>query len=253
MTASSATPPLRVVVVDDQLLVRAGVSALLNALPGCACVGTADGADAALQTCQDLQPDLVLLDLHLPPPQQPHPQPLPLPLPPLPAQAPAGATPALERLQGLLLARALRAEHPRLRQLVLSGYTAPEVVRAALRAGVDGFIAKDFVLDELAHALQAVRLGQRWLSPRLQAALQAAEQARSPGLAAGDADMARLTPRQRDVLSALARGQSNKQIARSLGISVKTVEYHRTELIQRLDLHDVASLTRYAITHGLVS
>lgn len=216
----------RVLVVDDQLLVRAGVAALLDALPGWRCVGAAADAAGAVRACRELQPDLVLLDLHLP-------------------DAAAGDTAAAPPLgpaglQGLELARVLLAEQPRLRILVLSGRTQPEVVRAALRAGALGFVSKHFVHDELLQALQTVRAGHRWLSPPLAAALR--EQDRPPPT---------LTPRQRDVLAHIAAGQSNKQIARSLGVSVKTVEYHRAELIARLDLHDVASLTRFAIAQGL--
>lgn len=218
----------RVLVVDDQLLVRAGVTALVDALPGWRCVGAAADRAAAVRACLELQPDLVLLDLHLPDASGPD-----------AGQAPP---PGPTGLQGLELARVLLAERPRLRVLVLSGRTQPEVVRAALRAGAIGFVSKHFVHDELQQALRTVRAGHRWLSPSIAAALR--EQDRSAPA---------LTPRQRDVLAHIAGGQSNKQIARSLGVSVKTVEYHRAELIARLDLHDVASLTRFAIAQGLAT
>jgi DNA-binding NarL/FixJ family response regulator len=213
-----------VLIVDDQLLVRAGVAALLDGLPGWICVGAAADAASALQACRDLRPDLVLLDLHLPDP----------------ANADSGPRGLPTSLEGLELARLLLSLRPSPRILVLSGRTQPEVVRAALRSGALGFVSKHFVQDELRQALETVRSGHRWLSPSLAAALR--EQDRpSPAL----------TPRQRDVLAQIARGQSNKQIARTLGVSVKTVEYHRAELIARLDLHDVASLTRFAIAQGL--
>ncbi len=205
----------RALVVDRQLLARTGMAALLAGLPGWTCVGAVADVDAALAACRERAPDLVLLDLLEPPG--------------------AGAPPGLD------LAQALRRQWPRLRLLAVSARAEPALVRAALRAGADGFMSKGFERLELVQALDALRQGRRWISPPIQAALQAAERA-------GPA----LTPRQRDVLAQLARGRSNKQIARDLGISIKTVEYHRAELIARLDLHDVASLTRYALAQGLV-
>lgn len=228
MQAQPPTPK-RALIVDDQLLVRAGIAALLEAMPEWQCVGTAASPEAAVQACLDERPDLVLLDLHLP-------SATPVP------QAQAGGTTAPQELEGIGLARTLLSLQPRLRILVLSGRTQPEVVRAALRAGACGFIGKDFVHEELQQALHSVVAGHRWLSPALAAALRDQERT-TPAL----------TGRQRDVLTLLARGQSNKQIARSLGVSVKTVEYHRAELIARLDLHDVASLTRFAVAQGLAS
>lgn len=210
-------PAQRVLVVDDQLVVRAGLAALLEAMPGWVCVGTAASAAAALRACSEGQPDLVLLDLHLDP-----------------ACGPPGMRPELE------LARALLAQQPRLRILVLAERAPPEVLRAALRSGACGVIGKDFVHDELEQALHKVAAGHRWLSPTLAATLREHERS-----------TAALTARQREVLALLACGQANKQIARSLGVSVKTVEYHRAELIARLDLHDVASLTRFALAQGL--
>ena len=212
---------IRVLVIDDHVLVRVGVSRLVDDLPGFVCVGAAADAASAVQACHDLQPDLLLLDLQLPPaPGQP--------------VLPSGP------LLGLEVARSLEAVPSPPRIVVLSARTDADTVRAALRAGAAGYIGKDFGLDDLAQALRAVMAGHRWLSPALAATLAAADR---PAVA--------LTPRQRDVLSHIARGRSNKEIARCLSVSIKTVEYHRAELIARLDLHDVASLTRFAITHGL--
>lgn len=211
----------RVLVIDDHVLVRVGIARLVDDLLGFVCVGAAADAASGLQACRDLQPDLVLLDLQLPPG---------------PGQPPSPKDP----LVGLAVARALMAGRAPPRVVVLSARLDPDTVRAALRAGAAGYISKDFRLDDLAQALRAVLAGHRWLSPAVAGALAAAER---PTVA--------LTPRQRDVLSLIARGRSNKEIARSLTVSVKTVEYHRAELIARLDLHDVASLTRFAIAHGL--
>ena len=217
----------RVLVIDDQVLVRAGIAALIDGMPGHVCVGAAGNTAEGLHACLSLRPDLVLLDLHLPRSA---------------SDTAPGSAPGTE-LPGLDLLRALHAECPSTRVLVLSGRSDADVVRTALRCGAAGFMCKDFVLDELTQALSLVLRGHRWLSPSIAARLQA-----------GDGQgAARLTPRQRDVLTHLARGRSNKEIARELGVSVKTVEYHRSELIARLDLHDVASLTRFAVAQGLVA
>jgi DNA-binding NarL/FixJ family response regulator len=236
----------RVLVIDDQLLVRAGVAALLDRLGGYTCVGTAAEAEDGLAACLRLRPDLLLLDLHLPPasPAAPPAEPMPTSATVLrPASAPQ--TPPADELQGLELLRVLRSELPAMPVVVLSARTQPAVVRAALRAGAAGFVAKDFALEHLAQALEVALAGHRWLSPGLDP--NAPASAGTPAAATPA-----LTRRQCDVLSLLARGRSNKEIARLLRISLKTVEYHRGELIARLDLHDVASLTRFAVAQGLV-
>ena len=203
---------LRVLVADDQLLVRAGVAALLAQMPGFDCVGSAENGASCLQACAMLLPDILLLDLQMP------------------------------DTDGLAVAQTLRTQSPGLRVVILTSHASASHARQALALGVAGFVSKDFVADELAQALRSVAAGRPYISPEVAlAAVQAPVATADP-----------LTARQRDVLRALARGLGNKQIARELGVSVKTVEYHRTALIQRLDLHDVASLTRYAVAQGLV-
>lgn len=200
-----------VLVADDQVLVRAGVQALVAQLPGFRCIGAVEDGAHCLQALAGHEPDVLLLDLQMP-----------------------GA-------DGLAVAEAVRRRHPRVRVVILTSRADAGMARRALAQGAAGFVSKDFVLDELALALRTVAAGKTYLSPDVAlAAVQA------PGPAPG------LTPRQLDVLRGIARGASNKQLARELGVSVKTVEYHRAELIQRLDLHDVASLTRYAVANGLV-
>ena len=209
--AASVVAAHQVLVADDQVLVRAGVAALLGTMPGFACAGAVADGLACRAACAAATPDVLLLDLDMPPGD------------------------------GLGLASDLVRAHAGLRVLILTASTDAALARQALKAGAAGFICKDFVLDELAHALRSVVAGRVYLSPVV--ALAAVQ----PGAAGPD-----LSPRQRDVLKGIARGASNKEIARQLGLSVKTVEYHRAELIQRTDLHDVASLTRFALQHGLV-
>ena len=195
---------------DDQVLVRAGVQALIDAMAGFRCIGAVEDGRRCLEACAHRAPDILLLDVQMPGPD------------------------------GLQVAQQVRARHPQVRIVFLTSRVDAALARRALAEGAAGYVSKDFVLDELGLALRTVAGGRQYLSPEV--ALAAVN---TPAPPAG------LTPRQCDVLRGIARGRSNKEIARDLGVSVKTVEYHRAELIQRLDLHDVASLTRYALAHGL--
>lgn len=205
----SVTKSTTVLVADDQVLVRAGVEALVAGLPGFACVGAASDGPMCLRLLLDAEPDILLLDLGMP------------------------------GNEGLSMARTVRERHPAVRIVILTSRADAALAREALALGVAGYVSKDFVLDELALALRSALAGRPYLSPDV--ALAALPQGEAVAL----------SPRQRDVLRGIAQGRSNKEMARSLGLSLKTVEYHRAELIQRLDLHDVASLTRYAIANGL--
>nr|WP_290672855.1 response regulator transcription factor [Aquabacterium sp.] len=202
---------MRVIVADDQILVRAGIVAILEDLGGFECIAAVDDGPRCLKACASTPPDILLLDLNMP------------------------------SVNGLDVARAIRQTQPEIKIVILTSSTDADLAKRAIDLGVSGFVSKDFVLAELAMALHCVREGRVYLSPDI--ALSAVK----------DKDASdKLTPRQKDVLRCIAKGQSNKEIARDLAVSIKTVEYHRAELIQRLDLHDVASLTRFAVSHGLV-
>lgn len=205
-------PDLSVIVADDQLLVRAGIQALLGDVSGFVCIGTVPDGDQAVLACQADPPDILLLDMHMPGPD------------------------------GLSVTRQVLAAHPHVNVVILSSDTTATLARQALSAGARGYVSKDFVLDELSSALRAIAAGRVYLSPDI--ALAAMQVHHEPEV--------QLTPRQCDVLKGIAQGQSSKEIARVMGVSLKTVAYHRAELIQRLDLHDVASLTRFALQQGLV-
>jgi DNA-binding NarL/FixJ family response regulator len=205
-------PDQRVIIADDQLLVRAGIAALLAEVHGFSCVAAVADGGAALAACAHHAPDILLLDMLMP------------------GQDGLTVTAALNRLQ------------PAINVLILSSCTDAGTARKALAAGAKGYVSKDFVLDELALALRAVAAGRVYLSPEV-----------SLGVMQSQAEPeSALTPKQTDVLRGIAMGRSNKEIARDMGISLKTVAYHRAELISRLDLHDVASLTRFAIRQGLL-
>jgi len=200
-------------VADDQLLVRAGIVSLLSQIDGFSPAGAVSDGQLALEACESTPPDVLLLDLNMPGPD------------------------------GVAITRTLHQRQPGVKVLILSASTEAQVARDALAAGARGYVSKDFVMDELAMALKAVTAGKVYLSPSVATAVM---------LNASPEPVA-LTPRQQDVLRGIAQGHSNKEIARDMGVSLKTVAYHRAELIQRLDLHDVASLTRYAIAQGMAN
>lgn len=210
----------RVLLADDHILMRAGIRALLEKVPGVEVVGEADDGDQALHLVKSARPHVVLMDI------------------------------AMARLNGLEAAARLTREFPDVKVIILSMHAAEEYVVRALRAGAVGYLLKDSATAEMRLALEAVLRGERYLSRAISAEAVAgrlAASARSPD------SLERLTPRQREVLQLLAEGKSTKEAAFVLKLSAKTVETHRTQLMDRLNIHDVASLVRYAIRAGVVT
>jgi DNA-binding NarL/FixJ family response regulator len=207
---------IRIALADDQLLIRAGIRALIEAIPGYRVEAEwADGHES-IAGIREIQPDVVLLDIAMPGPS------------------------------GIEVARAIRQFDQKTRILVVSSIERQEVIEQALSAGVDGYLLKDFVLAELQQALSMVLDGERFLSPKI-----SEMKLHSPG--GDDSGRAKpLTARQTEILRHVASGRTTKEIARELGISPKTVEFHRSRLMARVGVHDVTGLTRYAIQAGLV-
>lgn len=215
-----------VLLAEDHHLVRAGMRALVDAQPGFAVVGEAGDGREALDLVAALAPDLLLLDLAMP------------------------------GLGGLEVLARLPAAGRRTRVLVLSMHDEPALVLQVLRAGADGYLHKRAAALELQVALTALCAGQRYLSPAVAEPVIALALAAPPPLPADAAPAAAalpLTPRQREILRLLASGQSAKQIAYALGLSVKTVETHRAQLMDRLGIRDLPRLVLYAVRHGVVS
>jgi DNA-binding NarL/FixJ family response regulator len=208
---------MRVLLADDHRLVRAGIRSLLEAIEGIEVVGEADSSEQALQLLSEARPDLLLTDI------------------------------AMAGMNGLELLRLARAELPALRVIVLSMHASNDYVSEALRAGASGYLLKDAAASELRGAIETVTSGGTYLSPVLSARLieSAGGKLSSP--------LAALTPRQIEILRGIAAGQSTKEIAFRLEISVKTVETHRAQIMERLGIRDVAGLTRFALRMGLVS
>jgi DNA-binding NarL/FixJ family response regulator len=208
----------RILLADDHTLVRAGIRSLLHALPNVEVVAEASDGRDALRLIAEHRPDVVLMDI------------------------------AMSGLNGLEAAARVAAEFPAVRVIMLSMHATEEYVVQALRAGAAGYLLKDAGTAELERALQTVVRGETYLSPTVSARLS--DYIRRTG---EPTPLERLTPRQREILQLIAEGHSTKKIAQLLEISVKTVETHRMQLMEQLDIHDVAGLVRYAIRMGLVS
>lgn len=211
--------PTRVVIADDHTLVRAGIRALVEKLPGVQVVAEASDGRDALRMVKTHRPDLVLMDI------------------------------AMDGLNGLEAARRIAQEFPRTGVLILSMHAGEEYVLQALRAGAVGYLLKGADLAELALAINAAARGETYLSPPISRQVINDYVRRVGG---EETLLERLTPRQREILQLIAEGSTTKDIAKALGISVKTVETHRAQLMERLDIHDVAGLVRYAIQIGLL-
>jgi len=212
--------PIRVVLADDHTLVRAGLRKLLESLPDFEVVGEAVDGMAVLALVEKLQPDLVLMDIAMP------------------------------GLNGIEATARLVKTWPEVRVLILSMHQSEEYVRQALRHGAAAYLLKDAAPMELEFALSAVLRGETYLSP---AVSKGVVQDYVQRLRGDDQPAEALSPRQREVLQLIAEGQSTKEIARRLDLSVKTVDTHRSQLMKQLDIHEVAGLVRYAMRVGLVS
>ena len=209
---------IRVLLADDHQLVRSGVRALLDAMAGVAVVGeAADGFDA-LHLIEQHLPAIALLDISMP------------------------------GMSGLDVLREVRARKLATRVVLLSMYDSRDYVTGAIQAGAAGYLIKDAAVAELEQALRLVAAGQTYLSPRI--SRQLADAIANPPASVA---VSELTQRQEEVLRLVARGQSSKEVARELGLSVKTVETHRAQIMDRLNIRDLAGLVRFAVRSGLVS
>jgi DNA-binding NarL/FixJ family response regulator len=212
--------PLRVVLADDHALVRAGIRALLEKLPGIEVVGEADNGRQALELIKKTSPNLILLDISM---------------------AELGGLEALPRIV---------RDFPGVKVLILSGHANEEYVLRALRCGATGYMLKEAAAEELGLAIKAVAQDKTYLSPSVSRTVVESYLQRAAG---EEGPIEQLTARQREVLQLIAEGKNTKEIASTLEVSVKTVEAHRLQLMARLDIHDVPGLVRYAIRSGLVS
>jgi DNA-binding NarL/FixJ family response regulator len=215
----SMTATIRVALAEDHAMVREGLTRLVREIPNVELVGVAEDGYEAVQLVEMLEPDIILLDITMP------------------------------RLGGLGVLSRITAEHPRTHAIMLSMHDNEEYVAQALKAGARGYLLKDSDLAELALAIRSVVRGGSYLTP---AVSRQVIRDFTDGQRRTDGPFERLTPRQTEIAQLIAEGHRNAEIAGILGTSIKTVETHRTQLMARLGVHDVAGLVRYAIRVGLV-
>jgi len=216
---SPALKPISILLVDDHPLVRAGIRTLLEKLPEVVVTGEATDGREALRMIREHPPNIVLMDIAMP------------------------------GLNGLDATKRISAEFPGVLVVVLSMYTDQEYVRQAVEAGAAGYLVKGSAAAELEDAITTVARGEKYFTPAVTRQIVEAR----PGQSGDRASIERLTPRQREILKLIAERHNTKEIAQVLSISIKTVETHRSQLMDRLGIHDVPGLVRFAIRTGLVS
>lgn len=218
-----SNPPsnIRVLLSDDHPIVRTGIKSELVKLPNVEIVGEAADGRQALEMVESLQPDVVFMDISMP------------------------------NLNGLEATLRITRDHPKIRVVILSRHENDEYFWGALKAGAVGYVLKKSAVAEIGAALQRVVAGEIFLSQELsnrmlkKLPLHQALHRKTP--------LEDLTDRQREILQLIAEGQTTKAIAIILNISAKTVEYHRAQLMDRLKIHDVPGLVRFALRNGLIS
>ena len=211
-----------VLLVDDHTVVRQGFRSLLSAEPDIEVVGEAENGRQAVQLTRQLSPDLVVMDIAMP------------------------------QLNGLEATRQIVGAGLPAKVLMLSSYADDEYVQQAAEAGASGYLLKQSAADDLIEAVRQIAQGNAFFSPSvLKRLLEFYRESRLKGRPSSQRS-GQLTSREQEVLQLVAEGQLNKQIAAALSISVKTVEKHRQQLMNKLNIHDIAGLTRYAMAQGVV-
>jgi DNA-binding NarL/FixJ family response regulator len=213
----------RLLLVDDHSLIRAGVKALVSDIPGYTVVGEAEDGAQLLEQVTRLAPDIVLLDI------------------------------SMRSTSGLDALTQLRANGFTCKVLMLSMHSDPELIMRALEGGAHGYLLKDTTATELEQALSALRNDERYLSPAIahtviNQALQRAQHTKAPA-----DERHNLTARQLEILRLIVRGKSTREIANGLGLSVKTIETHRSQIMKRLQIYDVAGLVLFAVREKIIS
>ncbi|WP_030132294.1 response regulator transcription factor [Pseudomonas sp. QTF5] len=209
--------------VDDHSLIRAGVRALVLDIPGYAVIGEANDGSQLVEMVELLSPDIILLDI------------------------------SMKQTDGLEALQRLKRVRPQCKVLILSMHTDPALIMQALESGAHGYLLKDTTASELEHALDALRNNERYLSPAIAHTVINQALTRHQKNQAQTQDSHNLTARQLEILRLIVRGKSTREIANGLGLSIKTVETHRSQIMKRLQIYDVAGLVLFAVREQIIS
>jgi DNA-binding NarL/FixJ family response regulator len=213
MKNTAATKTVRIVLADDHDLVRSGIKALLSMIEGVEVIAEAHDGKELVSLVESLQPDVVMTDISMP------------------------------GMDGITAISEIHGKHPQVRMLVLSMYDTVDFVKRAVANGACGYLMKDAPPFELEQAVRSVMATGSYFSPAI------AQRLLQPSEPSVDDE---LTHRQVEILKLIAQGRASKEIAYELGLSPKTVDVHRARIMERLQLNDIASLTRYAVRKGLI-
>jgi len=213
---------ISVLLVEDHVCVREGLRKILELEGDFAVVGEAHNGRAALALTRTLRPNIVLMDIAMP------------------------------LLNGLEATKQILVAVPTTKVIILSAHSDDAYVETAIAAGASGFLLKQTSAHELGHALREVHKGNTFFSTSISRRMKQIQPSTPQRAGTAKSSLARLTSREMEVLQLIAEGKANKESASELGISMKTVEKHRQHLMEKLDIHDTAGLTRYAIAHGII-
>lgn len=221
LTKKRNSTGIRVLIADDHTILREGLRSMLERKNGLECVGEAGDGRSAVKMAKELRPDIVIMDVAMP------------------------------DLNGIEATRQILAEMPEINVIALSMHASKGFIVAALNAGASGYLLKESAFEEMAGAISSVRKGEMYLSPGLTEIVALEEISKSAGRQFVQRSV--LTNREREVLQLIAEGKSTKQTAAKLSLSVKTVETHRKQIMDKLNIYSTAGLTKYAIREGLTS
>ena len=212
---------IKILLVDDHKILRDGICSIVKGYPDMEVIGEAADGIIAMRLVQELSPDVVIMDISMP------------------------------NLNGIDATRKIIADHPKIKIIALSMHHDKQFVSEIFKAGASGYLLKDCAFDELEHAVRIVMDGKTYINPEIASLI--IESLVNQPQATSQKAFSLLTDREREVLQLIAEGESTKEIAVMLSVSAKTIESHRRQVMGKLNIRNVAELTKYAIREGLTS